>query len=213
MGMSLDFDVDLEKGLVHCVNESPEKPLISTSTDNKSVITGEETVGSLENDVTPVQSAKPGWGRSDRKENRKKSASKPPRPPRGPSLDAADRKLIREIAELAILKRARVERMRALKKSRAAKAASAASSFGNVLATLLTVIFFFVLVLQGLSPRAAASSGRSPLVDTGKANGGFVSVQYAGTPSASEPDGGYTGPGLAQRLPNLLKPVSGLKRR
>ncbi|CAN6925704.1 unnamed protein product [Brassica oleracea] len=213
MGMSLDFDVDLEKGLVHCVNESPEKPLIPTSTENKPVITGEETVGSLENDVTPVQSAKPGWGRSDRKENRKKSASKPPRPPRGPSLDAADRKLIREIAELAILKRARVERMRALKKSRAAKAASAASSFGNVLATLLTVIFFFVLVLQGLSPRAAASSGRSPLVDTGKANGGFVSVQYAGTPSASEPDGGYTGPGLAQRLPNLLKPVSGLKRR
>ncbi|KAF8095448.1 hypothetical protein N665_0332s0030 [Sinapis alba] len=217
MGMSLDFDVDLEKGIVDCVNvytQSPEKPLIPNSTDNKPAITGEEPA-SLENDATPVQSAmsKPGWGRSDGKENRKKSASKPPRPPRGPSLDAADRKLIREIAELAILKRARVERMRALKKSRAAKAASAASSLGNVLATLLTVIFFFVLVLQGLSPRAAASSGRSPLVDTGKANGGFVSVQYAGNPSASEPDGGYTGPGLAQRLPNLLKPVSGLKRR
>ncbi|KAJ4886780.1 Uncharacterized protein Rs2_26528 [Raphanus sativus] len=210
MGMSLDFDVDLEKGIVDA--QSSEEPMIPMSTDNKPV-TGEETVGSLENSAAPVQSAKPGWGRSERKENRKKSASKPPRPPRGPSLDAADRKLIREIAELAILKRARVERMRALKKSRAAKAASAASSLGNVLATLLTVIFFFVLVLQGFPPRAAASSGRSPLVDTGKANGGFVSVQYAGNPSASEPDGGYTGSGLAQRLPNLPKPVSGLKRR
>ncbi|CAH8374432.1 unnamed protein product [Eruca vesicaria subsp. sativa] len=199
MGMSLDFDVDLEKGTVDCVDvytQSPEKLSIPLFPDNKPVITGEETVGSLENDAAPVQFAKPGWGRSDRKENRKKSASKPPRPPRGPSLDAADRKLIREIAELAILKRARVERLRALKKSRAVKEASAASSLGNVLATLLTVIFFFVLVLQGLSPRAAASSGRSPLVD-----GGLVSVQYVGNPSASEPDGGYTGPGLAQRLP------------
>ena len=65
----------------------------------------------------------------------------------------------------------------------------------------LDCFFLFLLKISGLSPRAADSSGRSPLVDTGKANGGFVSVQYAGTPSASEPDGGYTGPGLAQRLP------------
>ncbi|KAL1214430.1 hypothetical protein V5N11_024003 [Cardamine amara subsp. amara] len=211
MGMSLDFDVDLEKGVIDCENvytKSPEKPLLPMSPDNKPVITGEE---SLENDGSPVQCAisKPGWGRSDQKEKRKKSASKPPRPPRGPSLDAADQKLIREIAELAMLKRARVERMRALKKSRAAKAASAASSLGNVLATLFTAIFFFVLVFQGLSPRAS-SSGKSPLVDAGKANGGFVSVQYAGNPSASEPDRGYTGPGLSQRLPTVLKPVSGL---
>ncbi|CAH2053496.1 unnamed protein product [Thlaspi arvense] len=216
MGMSLDLDVDLEKGMVDCdtgYTKSPEKPLIPMSPDNKPVKTGEETVGSLENNASPVQCAinKPGWGKSDRKEKRKKSASKPPRPPRGPSLDAADQKLIREIAELAMLKRARVERMRALKKSRAAKAASAASSIGNVLATLLTAIFFFVLVFQGLSPRAGSSAGKSPLVDAGKASGGFVSVQYAGNPSASQPNGGYTGPGLAQRFPNLLKPVSGLE--
>ncbi|KAF3548317.1 hypothetical protein DY000_02004418 [Brassica cretica] len=151
MGMSLDFDVDLEKGIVDCDNvyaKSPEKPLLPMSPDNKPVKTGEETVGSLENDASPVQCAisKPGWG----KEKRKKSASKPPRPPRGPSLDAADMKLIREIAELAMLKRARVERLRALKKSRAAKAESAASSLGNVLASILTAIFFFVLVIQGV---------------------------------------------------------------
>ncbi|CAA7015610.1 unnamed protein product [Microthlaspi erraticum] len=212
MGMSLDFDVDLEKGVVDfdsVYTKSPEKPLKPVSLDNKPAITGEETVGSLVNDGSPVQCAisKPGWGRSDRKEKRKKSASKPPRPPRGPSLDAADQKLIREIAELAMLKRARIERMRALKKSRAAKAASAASSLGNVFATLLTAIFFFVLIFQGLSPRAAGN-GKPHLVDAGKANGGFVSVQYAGNPSASEPDGGYTGPVLAQ---SILKPVSGLE--
>lgn len=62
------------------------------------------------------------------------------------------------------------------------------------------------LKFSGLSPRAAASSGngKSHLVDAGKANGGFVSVQYAGNPSASEPDGGYTGPVLAQRYSILL---------
>lgn len=151
MGLSLDFDVDLEKGILDCQNvytKSPEKPLTHMSPDSKPVITGEETLGSLENhDATPVKCAisKPEWGRSERK----KSASKPPRPPRGPSLDAADQKLMREIAELAMLKRARVERMRALKKLREAKAASS-SSLGNVLATLLTAIFFFVLVFQGM---------------------------------------------------------------
>ncbi|KAJ0264291.1 hypothetical protein HA466_0026660 [Hirschfeldia incana] len=156
MGMSIDFDVDLEKGVLDCQNvytKTPEKPLVHTSQVSKPVNTGEETLGSLEYDVTPVQCAisKPEWGRSERKEKRKKSASKPPRPPRGPSLDAADQKLIREIAELAMLKRARVERMRALKKSREAKAASsAASSLGNVFATLVTAIFFFVLVFQGV---------------------------------------------------------------
>lgn len=155
--MSLDFDVDLEKGVVDYDNvytKSPEKPLLPMSPDNKPVKTGEETVGLLENDASPVQCAisKPGWGKSDRKEKRKKSASKPPRPPRGPSLDAADMKLIKEIAELAMLKRARVERLKALKKTRAAKAASAsaASSLGNVLASILTAIFFFVLIFQGV---------------------------------------------------------------
>ncbi|CAA7042963.1 unnamed protein product [Microthlaspi erraticum] len=61
----------------------------------------------------------------------------------------------------------------------------------------------------GLSPRAAGN-GKPHLVDAGKANGGFVSVQYAGNPSASEPDGGYTGPVLAQSR-SILKPVSGLE--
>ncbi|CAH8337072.1 unnamed protein product [Eruca vesicaria subsp. sativa] len=211
MGMSIDFDVDLEKGILDCQSvytKSPEKPLIMIpmSPERKPVKTGEETLGSVENDASPVQCAfsKPEWGRSERKDKRKKSASKPPRPPRGPSLDAADQKLVREIAELAMLKRARVERMRALKKSREAKAASSASSLGNVFATLLTAIFFFVLVFQGLSPRASASSGE-------KANVGFVPVQYVGNPSANEPDGGYAGPVIAQRFPNLLKPVSGLE--
>lgn len=53
--------------------------------------------------------------------------------------------------------------------------------------------------ISGLSPRAAASSGESPLV--GEANGGFVPVRYAGNPSASEPSVGYGGP---VRLPKYV---------
>ena len=55
---------------------------------------------------------------------------------------------------------------------------------------------------SGLSPRAAASSGESPFV--GKASGGFVPVQYAGNPSASEPGVGYGGPVIAQRMPKYV---------
>ena len=77
------------------------------------------------------------------------SAKKPPkhpRPPRGLSLDSADQKLIRELHELAKLKRARVERMKALKK---AKEAKVSSSKNQLFATLLTVLFCLVLLLQG----------------------------------------------------------------
>ena len=56
----------------------------------------------------------------------------------------------------------------------------------------------FFLKYSGFSPRVADSSS------TGKANGGFVSVQYAGNPSASEPGGSYTGPVLARRLPKYV---------
>ncbi|KAJ8771827.1 hypothetical protein K2173_027004 [Erythroxylum novogranatense] len=71
---------------------------------------------------------------------------KPPRPPRGPSLDAADMKLVREMSELAKLKHARIERMRALKKRRTDKASSSNS---NVLAMVITILFFCIIIFQG----------------------------------------------------------------
>ena len=84
------------------------------------------------------------------KEKRKtKSATKPPRPPRGLSLDAYDQKLIKEIAQLAMMKRARVERIKALKKIKAAKASS--SSSGNLFAMLFTIVFFLVILFQGIN--------------------------------------------------------------
>ncbi|KAI3448471.1 hypothetical protein Pfo_005136 [Paulownia fortunei] len=72
--------------------------------------------------------------------------SKPPRPPRGPSLDASDIKLLKEITELN-LKRKRMERSRTLKKIKKEKASSLNS---NLFACLVTIVFFMVIIFQGL---------------------------------------------------------------
>ncbi|XP_057543650.1 uncharacterized protein LOC130822532 [Amaranthus tricolor] len=112
-----------------------------------------------------------------------KKPPKPPRPPRGLSLDSADQKLIRELHQLAKLKRARVERMKALKK---AKEAKLASSKNQLFATLLTVLFCLVVLLQGISSRTnpAASFQGSP-ISTAVTEHSIISVQHNPISSAS----------------------------
>ncbi|CAL1407699.1 unnamed protein product [Linum trigynum] len=86
-----------------------------------------------------------------------KRPPKPPRPPRGPALDAADMKYIREISELSKVKHARIERMRSLRSkrvdSRNSQSSSSSSLGANILAMVVTVVFFVVIVLQGLHSR------------------------------------------------------------
>ncbi|XP_027933617.1 uncharacterized protein LOC114189110 [Vigna unguiculata] len=125
-----------------------------------------------------------------RKKTCNKKAPKPPRSPQAPSLDAADLKLIREISELAMLKRARIERMKALKKMKIAKSSSgpsSSSSTSSFLAMVFTVVFFVVIIFQGVPSRTSsvASFQGSP-VSTGESEGGLISVQYQLNPSASE---------------------------
>ncbi|KAK9724969.1 hypothetical protein RND81_05G112100 [Saponaria officinalis] len=86
----------------------------------------------------------------------KKKHPKPPRPPRGLSLDSTDQKLIKELHELARVKRARVERMKALKKAKESKPSSSLKN--QLFATLLTVLFCLVLLLQGMSSRTSPST-------------------------------------------------------
>ncbi|XP_022721749.1 uncharacterized protein LOC111279115 [Durio zibethinus] len=139
------------------------------------------------------------------KEKRKslsnKKPPKPPRPPRAPSLDAADQKLIRELAELARLKRARIERMKALKKMKAAKGTSSNS---NMFAMVFTVIFCLVIIFQGMPSRGTPTSIQGSPVPAGAVEGGLISVQFSGNPSASirnRPD---------SRSPYLVAQVAGL---
>ncbi|XP_059438432.1 uncharacterized protein LOC132171196 isoform X1 [Corylus avellana] len=93
------------------------------------------------------------------KEKRKKTSSKkppkPPRPPKSPSLDAADIKLVREISELARSRRARIEQRQEMKKKRADKASS---SNANLIAFVITILFCFVIIFQGLLSRVCWSS-------------------------------------------------------
>lgn len=84
------------------------------------------------------------------KEKHRKTSSKkhpkPPRPPRGPSLNAADMKLVEEISEHARLRRARRQRIKELKENRADKVSSPNI---NLIAMAVTIIFCFVIILQG----------------------------------------------------------------
>lgn len=82
-----------------------------------------------------------------RKKPSSKNASKPPRPPKGPSLTASDLKLVKELSELAARKRARIERIKAFKKMKDAKRPSPSSS---VTAMVITVLFFLIIVFQGM---------------------------------------------------------------
>ncbi|KAL5580364.1 hypothetical protein UlMin_012806 [Ulmus minor] len=76
-----------------------------------------------------------------------KKHPKPPRPPGRPLLDAADMKLVREISEHARVRRKRRER---LKESKNLKANKAPSSSINLIAMLITIVFCFVVIFQGI---------------------------------------------------------------
>ncbi|WCJ36199.1 hypothetical protein M5689_017412 [Euphorbia peplus] len=80
-------------------------------------------------------------------EEKKKRIAKPPRPPKAPILNMADMKLLREMTELAKLKRARAQRIKDLKKVRKENASSVSI---NILPLLVTIVFFFVIIFQGL---------------------------------------------------------------
>ncbi|CAI0446539.1 unnamed protein product [Linum tenue] len=91
-----------------------------------------------------------------------KRPPKPPRPPRGPALDAADMKYIREISELSKVKHARIERMRSLRSKRVdnrnSQSSSSSSLGANILAMVVTVVFFVIIVLQGSQTQLARSA-------------------------------------------------------
>ncbi|CAL0309236.1 unnamed protein product [Lupinus luteus] len=132
------------------INGEDMPSLFSNESDLKEVCV--DVVQELNNSKMgqdPVRHAEKFPVKEKRKKASNKKAAKPPRPPQAPTLDAADYKLIREISELAMLKRARVERMKALKKMKASKPSSSSSS--STWAMIFTVVFVFVIIIQGLS--------------------------------------------------------------
>ncbi|CAI0626499.1 unnamed protein product [Linum tenue] len=151
---------------------------------------GEQQAKSEDNNETTASS---GSDHSDEKQQqRRKSSSphkkspKPPRPPRGPSLDAADLKLIKEISELAMLKRARIERIKAMKKAKVAKQ-SPVSSTGNLFAMVFTVLFFLVILCQGMSSRIIPIDLQTAPEPSRMMDNDLISVQYFGVPTVNGP--------------------------
>ncbi|KAL4560173.1 hypothetical protein LXL04_032322 [Taraxacum kok-saghyz] len=161
--------VDLESvNLVINANEEEgflpdSEPVIFTKSCDHLVKLGSDSltvnVGSQEQSFTVLMDGKLAGGKAagdfTGKEKRKKSSSakKPPKPPRphsGFSLDAADQKLIKELTELAMIKRARIERMKAIMQKKASKASSSSTN-SSLFAMLFTIIFFLVLLFQGMS--------------------------------------------------------------
>ncbi|KAG6581310.1 hypothetical protein SDJN03_21312, partial [Cucurbita argyrosperma subsp. sororia] len=102
---------------------------------------------------------------------KKGKVHKPPRPPRGPSLDAADRIFVKEIAELAVKKRATVERIKALKKMKAEKTSSSNSSLP---ALFITLLFFVIIIFQGMSAIGSVRVSESPVASGGGSAGLIV---------------------------------------
>ncbi|CAI0626498.1 unnamed protein product [Linum tenue] len=128
-----------------------------------------------------------GGTNSDGEQQAKSEKSpKPPRPPRGPSLDAADLKLIKEISELAMLKRARIERIKAMKKAKVAKQ-SPVSSTGNLFAMVFTVLFFLVILCQGMSSRIIPIDLQTAPEPSRMMDNDLISVQYFGVPTVNGP--------------------------
>ncbi|CAN1243346.1 hypothetical protein LINPERPRIM_LOCUS5647 [Linum perenne] len=127
-------------------------------------------------------------------ETSSKKSPKPPRPPQGPSLDAADIKLIKEISELAMLKRARIERIKALKKAKAAAKQSSTplgSCNGNLFAIVLTVLFFIVIICQGMSSRISSIDLQTAPVPASTMDSDLISVQYFENPYVDGPTHKY----------------------
>ncbi|XP_022846968.1 uncharacterized protein LOC111369618 isoform X1 [Olea europaea var. sylvestris] len=107
----------------------------------------------------------------------KKAANKPPLPPKGPSLDAADMKLVRDISLHATKRRERIERMKALKKRKAAKESSP-SSTGTMSAMIITILFFLVIIFQGLGSMKSSTETSLGAHEPGVETKSLISVEF-----------------------------------
>lgn len=87
----------------------------------------------------------------DKKKNKMgyKQHSKPPRHPRSPSLDSVDMKLVQEISEHSRLRHAKIERTKALMKRKVDNSSSLSSYNYDMVAMVVTIVFFFVIIYQG----------------------------------------------------------------
>lgn len=173
--------------------KTEDRASLGGNVSNSNGVSGETVIARESNDDEGKKAVK-----EKHKKSNNKKPPKPPKPPRGPSLDSADLKLIKEISELAMLKRARIERMKALKKTKAAKQSTSNSSLFAMVFTLL----FCLVIFQGMSSRGTSVSFQGSPLSARLTEGGLISVQFSGNPSASDPN--VPNPGF----PNTVQQVT-----
>ncbi|GER42813.1 T6A9.7 protein [Striga asiatica] len=127
-------------------------------TTKPNVICGSE----VEYPKEPIQGPAPKVEIENKKGGKIKKAPKPPRAPGTPSLNAADIRLIKEISKIAMKKRERFERIKALKKMKAARlplssSSSSSSSCSTISAMVITILFFLLLIFQGIGGRTSSN--------------------------------------------------------
>ncbi|XP_031266466.1 uncharacterized protein LOC116124844 [Pistacia vera] len=116
---------------------------------NKNVLGSSDSMESLDGEVGE-EAMSLGKKKMMVEKGKKSSFNKPPKPPRppgSPSFDEADMMLVREISELARQKQARTGRIKAVKRRRVDRASS---SVVNIFAMIITVMFCFVIIFQGI---------------------------------------------------------------
>lgn len=157
----------------------------------------DSNVGGQNGEHVPLIEKKP--VKEKRKTAKPKKAPKPPRPPKGPILDTADMKLVKEISELAMKKRVRIERMKALKKMKAANSSSSSSSSSSgssLTAMVVTILFFLIIIFQGIFSQTNSSANIQGSPGPEAAANGLISVQlyrdhlptYGDAPSSESPN-------------------------
>lgn len=164
--------------------------------DNIELLTDKNSGQSVE--LMPLLEKKPV---KDKRKTSFRKASKPPRPPKGPTLDVSDVKLVMEISELAMKKRARIQRIKALKKMNAemsysspsssslpsspSSPSSSSTSNSSLAAMVVTLLFFVLIVFQGIYSRNSSSASFQGSPEPATAVNGLISIQlYNSTPAS-----------------------------
>lgn len=143
----------------------------------------------LEHSIEPLLEKKHMNGK---RKNSIGKSSKPPRPPKGPTLNVSDLKLVMEFSELAKKKRARIKRIKALRKMKAETASSSSpsassSSFsGSLAAMVVTLLFFVVILFQGILARHGSSTSLPGSPESATVAHGLISVSFFNSTSVSE---------------------------
>lgn len=158
LGGSLSIDRSIKSEPESSVELCSTSSVGEVSNENLVVLVDRKSRESSQENV-PVLDNK--YVKDKRPSTNSRKPPKPPRPPKGPALDAADQKFVKDIVEVAMRKRTRIERIKALRKNKAANA-SASSSSSSLTAMIITLLFFVIIVFQGIRSNSRVGFQDSP---------------------------------------------------